>query len=377
MNYFYYLAGVNLQELRRKLKLLPALSSWRQSSRYRLAGKYYLLIATPTKLNHHDLVAYPTSAASAELDSLLRWAWCELTQDPEFIAWENQAQHTTYSSSFKMGEHRVEREYLPLGEVMLILNNTPDSFSEHGQLFNNYPALKQKIEHALECGVKIIDIGAESTRPGAIPVSHKVEITRLEPLLQLLIDFKANYQFKISLDSYHPETIHHFLPQIDIINDVSGALPPPTLAQIAAATKTYLFMHSLTIPVDPKVTLPLEQNPCPLITNWAEDKLKQLYQLGFKPEQLIMDVGIGFNKLAAQSWYLIRNIQQFANLGIEILVGHSRKRFMDNVTKADYAERDLATALIGEFLLRQGVDYLRLHDHELLATICRIKNQLE
>ena len=118
-------------------------------------------------------------------------------------------------------------------------------------------------------------------------------------------------------------------------------------------------------------------DPCAEILQWAESKLEQLLQLGFTHKQLICDPGIGFNKTAAQSWYLLRNISQLQSLDVELLVGHSRKRFLDQVTLSEYGGRDSESAAVANFLANQSVDYIRMHDYREYFKLVKTNNHLE
>ena len=135
-------------------------------------------------------------------------------------------------------------------------------------------------------------------------------------------------------------------------------------------------MHSLTIPANSLINLARECNPQEEILSWAEKKINYLLELGFNCENLIMDIGIGFNKTMAQSWYLLRNIDRFQTLPVEIMVGHSRKRFLNKITTKPYHERDFESAIIASNLLKQGVDYVRLHSYNYCEQICTILNNI-
>lgn len=369
MNY-YFLVNESLQSIRLDLKLVDVI---RYSSCYRYNQQFYLMIISdkvlPAQFVKYDLSYHADDAM------LLHWAWAELTQDIAFIDYESRAVSKLNFTVLKNNHQTFIREYRPLGEVMLIINQTPDSFSD-GNLWSDLSEIYQHIEAALLAGVSVIDVGGESTKPNAISLSVADEISRLEPVINLLLELKNRYRFRISLDSYKPQTIEFFLSKIDIVNDVSGALPADLLKKINEAHVSYVFMHSLTVPANPLVNIPADINPCDEIYAWAKNKLEELYALGFKKEQLIFDMGIGFNKTEAQAWYLLRNVRKFHQLDVEILVGHSRKRFMNKVTDVDYSKRDLHSAMIANFLLTERVDYIRTHNYKQLTIATHIYNQL-
>lgn len=377
---FYRLVAASRQELRAQLRKLP-LASFRYSSCYQFAAHWYLLVAADecgassiaNASKHLPIVA---AAASPAENLLWEWAGAELRQDLSWLKYEQQAVNNTHGCYLCCDDNKIHRSFLPLSEIMLIVNQTPDSFSDGGRFYQQTDKTLAEIELALQARVDVIDVGAESTRPGAEILTANIEIARLTPLITALAELKTRYAFKISLDSYKAATIEHFLPRLDIVNDVSGRLPDDCLRQIAAAEKSYVFMHSLTIPADPQVTLNPESDPCHEVLEWAIAKRDRLIELGFKAEQLICDPGIGFNKTTSQSWYLLRQIAQFQQLGIELLVGHSRKRFLNKITVNEFAQRDTESAAISVYLSEQSIDYLRIHDYRDYLAQIMARNQL-
>jgi dihydropteroate synthase len=359
MNY-YFLVNESLQAIRLDLKPVEII---RYSSCYRYNQQFYVMIISDEVLTA-PFVKYDLSY-HADDAMLLHWAWAELTQDIAFIDYESRGVNGLNCTVLENNHQTFIREYRQLGDVMLIINQTPDSFSD-GNLFGDFNEIYQHIEAALLAGVSIIDVGGESTKPNAVSLSTADEIARLKPVINILLELKTRYKFQISLDSYRPQTIEFFLDKIDIVNDVSGALSADILKKINEAGVSYVFMHSLTVPANPLVNIPVDTNPCDEIYTWAENKL----------EQLIFDMGIGFNKTEAQAWYLLRNVRKFHKLDVEILVGHSRKRFMNKITSLDYSQRDLHSAMIANFLLTERVDYIRTHDYKQLTTASHIYNQL-
>ena len=409
MSFFYTLNASEPQQLRRYLQQVKAdkvsslyqlTSDYPLTADYSLTADYWLMIQMASPLpahlsflkQYHVLGSKKNSQASAQ-EFMLLWAFSELEQTKDFIAFEDGASNEETGCSWLVAQQQVFRCYRGLSEIMLIINQTPDSFSERGQDFNQLERILLKVKQAVMAGVTLIDVGGESTRPGAEPIEAEEEIRRLQPLIERLVQLKEYFNsrpiaanqarassrrvtFKLSLDSCRPATVLFFLAHIDIINDVSGNLAPEVLLAIIKAKKIYIFMHSLTIPADSAAQLTNESDPVSQLLSWGRDKLSQLLSLGFAREQLILDVGIGFNKSMAQSWYLIRNIAKFHELGLEVLVGHSRKRFIDKVSHKDFAERDLETAMIGAFLQQQGVAYLRVHEYRELQLLTQLSNQL-
>ncbi len=375
--FLYLLVSNSPQDLRAELRQIKLELSY--ASYYSLTNKFYLLIQTQQPIPNKEQFTPPLETNNFAIPELVMksWAYSELVQDTNWLNYEQKAQASYNGCSLFIADVEIKRSFLPLSELMLIINQTPDSFSDGGKYYQQINKIIEELESALAAGVSIIDVGAESTRPGAKALNSTQEIKRLEPLLVVLNQLKSCYSFKLSLDSFRAETLLHFLPYLDIINDVSGQLDSDCLRQIKDAGKSYAFMHSLTIPANPQIVLAANCDPCVEILQWAECKLEQLLSLGFTHNQLICDPGIGFNKTAAQSWYLLRNISRLQNLDVELLVGHSRKRFLDKVTLSEYAGRDSESAAVASFLATQSVDYIRMHDYREYFKLAKTNNQLE
>lgn len=382
---FYILNTQTKSQARNILKLLKGKFD-KYSSSYYLNDSLFIILSATHRLNTEiahkfairlELCIYRENPCTA-LEVLTNWGISELMQDINFINYEMKAASSPFACCHMNFESKqILRSYQPLTELMLIINNTPDSFSENGKVFNQLKTISAKVENALCRGVSIIDVGAESTRPDARIITAKEEINRLEALLTEISRLKQCYNFKLSLDSYKPETIIKFLNIIDIVNDVSGKMPSSLLETIAKKQKIYLPMHSLTLPADRSINIPVDENPIDFMLKWGQDKLDQLLNIGFTKEQIILDIGIGFNKTPEQSWYLLRNIGKLHNLGVELLVGHSRKSFMNKITRHSFGERDLETAVISNYLCHELVDYLRVHDLDFFERISGINSQLQ
>lgn len=242
-------------------------------------------------------------------------------------------------------------------QLIGILNITPDSFSDGGHYFGIENAI-QRAQELYSAGADIIDIGAESTRPGAVTVPQEIEWERLCPVLTEL----KNRSLKISIDTRHPATAEKALTtDIHMINDVSGLENPFMREQLAHSTCNIVFMHHLTIPADKNRVIPYDQNPVLLVHEWAKKKIEQLQRCGISKDRLIFDPGIGFGKRPEQSFEILKNMKAFADLGVRLLIGHSRKSFLHELTNTSVTDRDLETVLLS-IQLKNSVDYLRIHD---------------
>lgn len=252
---------------------------------------------------------------------------------------------------------------------MGILNITPDSFSDGGR-FSEWEAAREQLAHLCAHGTHIIDVGAESTRPGATPLSYEAEWARLEPVLARVMDHLGSDPLRpqVSVDTYHPEVAARCLDMgVDMINDVSGLQSPGMIELAAARPATFVAMHNLGIPADRARTLPVDADPVAVVEAWIEASLALWQRRGVPASRVVIDPGIGFGKDALQSLHLLRHAQALAGHGLRVLVGHSRKSFMKGFAGPDLATRDLATLGASLNLCAQGVDILRVHDVALHA----------
>lgn len=260
-------------------------------------------------------------------------------------------------------------------KIVGILNVTPDSFSDGGK-FNSLDAAILQLKKMLEEGADVIDIGAESTRPGSLPIMAEEEWCRLEKILPAVIfevkNFNEKFGKKIqtSIDSYHFETIKksHELG-VEIINDVSGLVDEKIVEFIAAKSITTILMHNLAIQSNPELIVNPHLNVTKEILTWAREKISTLEKKGVKKSQLIFDVGIGFGKNAQQSIRVLKNIDAYRALGLPLYVGHSKKSFLDALEiPGDRAEKTLQ---VSKFLMEKNVEFLRVHD-----VLVHVKNNL-
>lgn len=253
-------------------------------------------------------------------------------------------------------------DHIPLW--MGIVNVTPDSFSDAGQhaVWDNVEPFVREMVHA---GVHIIDIGAESTRPGAVPVPPEVEWSRLEPVLGGLVELLGSscLRPRISIDTRHARVAERALEAgVDIINDVTGLTSADMRALAAASNAEWIAMHQLSIPADRAVVLPAEADPCVEVERWLRQRCEQWTDAGLDLGRVIFDPGIGFGKDALQSLELLRHCGQFKNHGLRLLVGHSRKSFLAPFSDAQPRARDLETIGASLALCEKGVDVLRVHN---------------
>jgi 2-amino-4-hydroxy-6-hydroxymethyldihydropteridine diphosphokinase/dihydropteroate synthase len=260
-------------------------------------------------------------------------------------------------------EHaRAGGHHLPLW--MGIVNLTPDSFSDGGELTDN-ASVDARVDSLVAAGAEYIDLGAESTRPGATPLTADEEWARLAPTLERLFDRyrHAALRPRISIDTYHLGTARRALALgVDVINDVSGLTHPAMVELASSGNADWVAMHNLGVPADKKRELPPDQDPTDAVERWLEERIVEWARAGLDLGRIVFDPGVGFGKNALQSLRLLRNVHRFHRYGLRLLVGHSRKSFMHHVAAADRSERDLFTVGASLKLCAQGVDILRVHN---------------
>lgn len=260
-------------------------------------------------------------------------------------------------SEYEMHVHSFVRSFVLNPAFVGILNVTSDSFSDGGK-FSNVEAAVQQALHLYESGATFIDIGAQSTRPNAILQSAEQEIAILKPILSAL----SQHNIPLSIDSFRDEVLRWALNEykIDLINDVSGDFHYDQEIQQQKKYKVCI-MHSLTVPANPNVTLPKNVNVIQELIEWAKRKIDQLLRLGFSSDDIIIDPGIGFGKTHKQNIDILRKMNQFRELGVQILIGHSRKSYISAFTHSIACDRDIETIAVSNIIARH-IDFLRVHD---------------
>ena len=244
---------------------------------------------------------------------------------------------------------------LPL--IMGVLNITPDSFSDGGRYSKNDQAKKQ-LEKLFKDGANLVDIGAESTRPGSKAISMKIEWNRLKYILK---EIKGNV---ISLDTRKSEIMERGINLgIKLINDVSGLNYDKNSVYILKKYKVpFILQHSLGNP-DVMQNNPKYKNVLLDIYDFFEDKIKFLRKIGINHNNIILDPGIGFGKNLKHNMTLIKNISIYHSLGLPILLGISRKRFIKELSgDNDSSLRTGGTISSSIFAMMQGIQLLRVHD---------------
>lgn len=252
------------------------------------------------------------------------------------------------------------RPPLPIPRVMGILNVTPDSFSDGGQ----FEHVDRAIEHGLELrnqGVDVVDVGGESTRPGAERVPPAQEQARVIPVIEAL----AAEGVTVSIDTMNAETaLAAAKAGASIINDVSGGLADPEMYRTVAATDLlYIAMHWRGHSTE-MANLAHYDDVVTDVRTELKDRLAEMMVWGINPERIVLDPGLGFAKTARHNWALLARLDELSSLGYPLLIGASRKRFLGKLLPADSptTDRDLATAVISTIAAQASVWGVRVHD---------------
>jgi len=269
-------------------------------------------------------------------------------------------------NGFKWGQ----RTYL-----MGILNVTPDSFSDGGE-FDSVDRAIAQAHHLVNHGADLIDIGGQSTRPGAEQITLEEEIARVIPVIQALR--QAGLTQPISVDTTRAEVAARAIQAgADLINDISGAtFDPLMLKTVAKLGIPIALMHLRGTPATMQ-TLTDYEDVVREVYKFLEERIKAALAAGIKPENLIIDPGLGFAKTAEQNITLLRNLARFRSLGVPILVGVSRKSFIGKILdRPDPKDRLWGTAAATCGAIAQGADLIRAHDFPQTYEVAKVADAL-
>lgn len=250
--------------------------------------------------------------------------------------------------------------------VMGIINVTPDSFSDGAQYLHADAAIRHGLDMVAE-GADLLDIGAESTRPGADTVSSGDELKRLLPVMEGLRDCGV----PLSIDTFKPEVMRRVLDAgADMINDIYGFRHSGALDAVASSRCGLCVMHMQGEPRTMQVA-PHYQDVAKEVQDFLRERVRVMRQNGVQPGRLILDPGFGFGKTPEQNYLLLRQLEQLKFEAYPWLVALSRKSMIGHVTGRPAAERlggSIAGALAG---VKHGAQMVRVHD--VAATVDAIK----
>ncbi|MGZ3864743.1 MAG: dihydropteroate synthase [Bacteroidia bacterium] len=264
---------------------------------------------------------------------------------------------TNYKSKYRL---RANGKMLNLSKpvVMGIINLTPDSFYDGGSLSTQEHILLRADRYIQE-GAVILDIGAVSTRPGAVEVSEDEELRRLLPALRLL---RSTYPgIFISVDTYRSKVALAAAEEgADIINDISGGTFDEDMFTVVAKTKLpYVLMHIQGTPQTMQQN-PKYKNVSKEVYDFLKGQIKKASAAGIR--QIVADVGFGFGKTVEHNFTLLRDLEKFEKLNCPILVGLSRKSMTNKVLNIKAADALNGTTVLNTLALQNGANILRVHD---------------
>jgi len=251
------------------------------------------------------------------------------------------------------------RFQLPLDWPLLmgVVNVTPDSFSDGG-CYRDVDSASAHARRLVDEGAQIIDIGGESTRPGAQPVSEEEELKRVMPVLEILRDLDV----PISVDTRRPRVMREVIAAgASMINDIEALTIPGALDVVAASDCAICLMHKKGSPDS------MQQNPVYVdvvseVREYLTSRLQYSRQAGIDLARIAIDVGFGFGKTAAHNIKLLGCLDQFAVLGVPILAGISRKATLGQITGRPVQERVHASIAAALLAVQHGAKILRVHD---------------
>lgn len=280
------------------------------------------------------------------------------------------ANYEKHEFLFKAGRFRLRLGNYP--RIMGIVNLTPDSFSGDGLQAS---CVEEYVEGMVEEGADIIDIGGESTRPGAKRVSVKEEVART---IQAIKKLAKRIRVPISIDTYKPEVAKQALESgASIVNDISG-LKDPRMAKLVAKHKAaVVIMHMKGIPRNMQKS-PFYADLTGEIISFFKNAIEQAENAGIGSESIIIDPGIGFGKTLEHNLELIRRLREFKVLGKPIMIGASRKSFLGKILNSEPGERINGTIAACLLAVENAAAIVRAHDvrevKEALKVQSRINN---
>jgi dihydropteroate synthase len=246
-------------------------------------------------------------------------------------------------------------------KIMAILNVTPDSFSDGGK-YTDINTILKTVEDMVKNKVDIVDIGGESTRPGAEPVTLEEEINRVIPIIKAIYN---NFpEIDISVDTYKSKVANLAVENgAKFINDISAMTFDKEMIKVVANNNVkVVFMHILGTPKD------MQNNPkyndvINEVFNFLKVRVNFAIQNGVSEKNIIIDPGIGFGKLLEHNLLLLKNIKKLKELNLPVLIGLSRKSMFGKLLNLNVDERDIATIITETYCVLNGADYIRTHNY--------------
>lgn len=244
------------------------------------------------------------------------------------------------------------------GALVGVLNVTPDSFSDGGEFTDPEVAISHGLE-MVHLGAAVVDVGGESTRPGARPVDEAEELRRLMPVIEGLVAAGV----RVSIDTYKAEVARYALAVgAVVVNDVTGFRDEAMIEVVAGADCGVVAMHMQGTPADMHLD-PRYDDVVTEVEDYLVARVERLEQAGVDRSRISIDPGIGFGKRAGHSLALLAHLDRLAGHGLPVMVGASRKGFLTSMIGEDSGEsRDMATAVTTALAFTRGARLFRVHD---------------
>lgn len=256
-------------------------------------------------------------------------------------------------------------------KIMAIINVTSDSFSGDG--CPSLDAALRSAERAVEEGAELLDIGGESSRPGAIPVSEQQELDRVVPLVEALSGFGV----PLSVDTVKPAVMRESLRAgADLINDIASFRAPGALEVVGASSAALCVMHMKGEPGTMQ-RAPQYGDVLTEVTAFLDERVKILLANGVSPDRILIDPGFGFGKTLEHNLALLKQLDTFGAVGYPVLVGMSRKTMLGAITGRDVSERVVVGAAAALLAVQRGANIVRTHDVGVTRDVLRLWAALE
>lgn len=244
--------------------------------------------------------------------------------------------------------------------VMAILNVTPDSFSDGGK-YNSIELALAQVDKMIKAGVSIVDVGGESTRPGAPDVSLEEELRRVVPVIKAI---REKYDVWISVDTSKAEVMRQAIDAgADLINDIRSLQEPGALEVAAEAKLPICLMHMKGQPRTMQVA-PHYDDVMSDVSAFLEERIAACEAAGIDKSQLILDPGFGFGKTIEHNYHMLAHLEKFHEFGLPILAGMSRKSMIFKLLDKPAAECTNASVVCATIAAMKGAQVIRVHDFE-------------
>ena len=253
--------------------------------------------------------------------------------------------------------------------LMGILNITPDSFFDGGK-YSNVDAALQRCEEMLSEGADILDVGGESTRPGAEPVSEEVERDRVLPVIAAIT---KRFDCPVSIDTVKSGVARAALEAgASIINDVSSMTADPLMLEVPQGFRAGVVLNHMRGAPRSMQQNPVYQNVVGEVRDFLLERVRLLASLGLSKDHIAVDPGIGFGKRLEDNYVLIEHLEELDSIGCPILLGHSRKSFIGKTPGLENSDRLHPSVAVAVYAAFKGASILRVHDIRATAEALRM-----